>query len=70
MKTVDIIISTPSILGAHFAVWCRNSVLTFDQGPHDPADYPNVKFVATAGELCPQGISPLRYRYFRLTKSG
>ncbi|KLO16789.1 nonribosomal peptide synthetase 12 [Schizopora paradoxa] len=40
MKTVDIIISTPSILG-----------------PHDPADYPNVKFVATAGELCPQALA-------------
>lgn len=24
-------------------------------GPHDPIDYPNIKFVATAGEVCPQG---------------
>lgn len=22
---------------------------------HDPKDYPNVKYVATAGEVCPQG---------------
>ncbi|KZV88846.1 nonribosomal peptide synthetase 12 [Exidia glandulosa HHB12029] len=40
MKTVDVIVSTPSILG-----------------PHDPADYPNVKFVATAGEACPQSLA-------------
>ncbi|KAI5117922.1 hypothetical protein M0805_002001 [Coniferiporia weirii] len=40
MKTVDIIIATPSILA-----------------PHDPADYPNVKFVATAGEVCPQALA-------------
>ncbi|KAH8114567.1 nonribosomal peptide synthetase 12 [Phellopilus nigrolimitatus] len=40
MKTVDIIIATPSILA-----------------PHDPKDYPNVKYVATAGEVCPQGLA-------------
>lgn len=40
MKTVDIVIATPSILG-----------------PHDPADYPNIKFVATAGEVCPQTLA-------------
>ncbi|EJC98159.1 nonribosomal peptide synthetase 12 [Fomitiporia mediterranea MF3/22] len=40
MKSVDIIIATPSILA-----------------PHDPSDYPNVKFVATAGEVCPQSLA-------------
>ncbi|TBU28644.1 nonribosomal peptide synthetase 12 [Dichomitus squalens] len=36
MKTVDIVIATPSMMA-----------------PHDPADYPNIKVVATAGEPCP-----------------
>ncbi|KAI0641841.1 hypothetical protein C8Q79DRAFT_1028831 [Trametes meyenii] len=36
MKTVDIVIATPSMMA-----------------PHDPADYPNIKVVTTAGELCP-----------------
>lgn len=40
MKTVDIIIATPSIIAKH-----------------DPADYPNVKYVATAGEVCPQALA-------------
>ncbi|KZT42672.1 nonribosomal peptide synthetase 12 [Sistotremastrum suecicum HHB10207 ss-3] len=25
--------------------------------PHDPADYPNIKVVATAGEVCPQALA-------------
>ncbi|TFK89560.1 nonribosomal peptide synthetase 12 [Polyporus arcularius HHB13444] len=36
MKTVDVVIATPSMMA-----------------PHDPADYPNIKVVATAGEPCP-----------------
>ncbi|TDL22237.1 nonribosomal peptide synthetase 12 [Rickenella mellea] len=40
MKSVDIVISTPTILGQH-----------------DPANYPNIKFVATAGEVCPQPLA-------------
>ncbi|EIW59229.1 nonribosomal peptide synthetase 12 [Trametes versicolor FP-101664 SS1] len=36
MKTVDIVIATPSMMA-----------------PHDPADYTNIKVVATAGEPCP-----------------
>ncbi|KAL5524650.1 hypothetical protein ACEPAF_9790 [Sanghuangporus sanghuang] len=40
MKSVDIIIATPSILA-----------------PHDPSEYPNVKYVATAGEACPQALA-------------
>ncbi|KAH8104625.1 nonribosomal peptide synthetase 12, partial [Cristinia sonorae] len=40
MKTVDIVIATPSMLT-----------------PHDPADYPNIKAVATAGEPCPQRLA-------------
>lgn len=55
MKTVDIIIATPSILGAHRL---DNQHLDLDltsaAAPHDPADYRNVKYVATAGEVCPQ----------------
>jgi hypothetical protein len=26
-------------------------------GPHDPEDYPNIKSVATAGEVCPQTLA-------------
>lgn len=26
---------------------------------HDPADYPNIKVLATAGEPCPQGTNSL-----------
>ncbi len=37
MKTVDIVIATPSMLV-----------------PHEPSDYPNIKAVAVAGEVCPQ----------------
>ncbi|KAI0041517.1 AMP-binding protein [Auriscalpium vulgare] len=40
LKTVDVVICTPSILI-----------------PHDPADYPNIKIVATAGEPCPQWLA-------------
>ncbi|TCD70141.1 hypothetical protein EIP91_004611 [Steccherinum ochraceum] len=40
MKTVDIIIATPSMMT-----------------PHNPADYPNIKAVATAGEPCPQSLA-------------
>lgn len=38
MKTVDVVVATPSMLA-----------------PHDPADYPNIKVVAVAGEPCPKG---------------
>jgi non-ribosomal peptide synthetase component F len=38
MKTVDIVIATPSMMG-----------------PHAPEDYPNIKAVAVAGEVCPTG---------------
>ncbi|KAF8888382.1 AMP-binding protein [Gymnopilus junonius] len=40
LKTVDVVISTPSILASH-----------------NPADYPNLKVVATAGEMCPQNLA-------------
>ncbi|KAI8968791.1 hypothetical protein BD414DRAFT_541258 [Trametes punicea] len=40
MKTVDIVIATPSMMA-----------------PHDPADYPNIKVVATAGEPCPLSLA-------------
>ncbi|KAK7690040.1 hypothetical protein QCA50_006685 [Cerrena zonata] len=40
MKTVDIVIATPSMMT-----------------PHNPADYPNIKVVATAGEPCPQALA-------------
>ncbi|KAF9803794.1 hypothetical protein IEO21_09559 [Rhodonia placenta] len=40
LKTVDVVISTPSILAQH-----------------DPADYPNIRVVATAGEPCPQSLA-------------
>ncbi|RDB21480.1 Linear gramicidin synthase subunit D [Hypsizygus marmoreus] len=40
MRTVDIVIATPSILALH-----------------DPADYPNIKVVAVAGEPCPKGLA-------------
>ncbi|EMD35698.1 acyl-CoA ligase [Gelatoporia subvermispora B] len=40
LKTVDVVICTPSILD-----------------PHDPADYPNIKVVATAGEPCSQALA-------------
>ncbi|OCH88429.1 AMP-binding protein [Obba rivulosa] len=34
-------------------VICTPSILV----PHDPADYPNIKVVATAGEPCPQALA-------------
>ncbi|KDQ16571.1 hypothetical protein BOTBODRAFT_54016 [Botryobasidium botryosum FD-172 SS1] len=40
LRAVDVVICTPTILGAH-----------------DPADYPNIKYVATAGEPCPQSLA-------------
>ncbi|KZV88847.1 acetyl-CoA synthetase-like protein [Exidia glandulosa HHB12029] len=40
MKTVHVVIATPSVLGQY-----------------DPADYPNIKFAATAGEVCPQSLA-------------
>ncbi|KAI0057826.1 nonribosomal peptide synthetase 12 [Artomyces pyxidatus] len=40
MKTVDVVIATPSMMI-----------------PHQPADYPNIKVVATAGEVCPQALA-------------
>ncbi|KAF4590153.1 putative NRPS-like protein biosynthetic cluster [Pleurotus pulmonarius] len=40
MKTVDIVIATPSMLV-----------------PHEPSDYPNIKAVAVAGEVCPQPLA-------------
>ncbi|KAJ7095859.1 nonribosomal peptide synthetase 12 [Mycena belliarum] len=42
MRSVDIVIGTPSMLV-----------------PHDPADYPNIKAVAVAGEACPKGLADL-----------
>lgn len=42
MKTVDVVIATPSMLL-----------------PHDPSDYPVIKYVAVAGEPCPKGKSYL-----------
>jgi len=46
MKTVDVVISTPSILTRH-----------------DPADYPNIKYVITGGEVCPQSLADRWARY-------
>ncbi|KAI0269909.1 nonribosomal peptide synthetase 12 [Gloeopeniophorella convolvens] len=40
LKTVDIVIATPSMMVSH-----------------DPKDYPNIKVVATAGEVCPQSLA-------------
>ncbi|KAI0051393.1 nonribosomal peptide synthetase 12 [Auriscalpium vulgare] len=40
LKTVDIVISTPSMLIRH-----------------KPSDYPNIRLVATAGEVCPQTLA-------------
>ncbi|CCM07254.1 uncharacterized protein FIBRA_09600 [Fibroporia radiculosa] len=40
LRTVDVVISTPSILVSH-----------------DPADYPNIRVVATAGESCPVALA-------------
>ncbi|EED79822.1 predicted protein [Postia placenta Mad-698-R] len=40
LKTVDVVISTPSILAQH-----------------GPADYPNIRIVAMAGEPCPQELA-------------
>ncbi|KAL0961153.1 hypothetical protein HGRIS_006125 [Hohenbuehelia grisea] len=40
MKTVDIVIATPSMLT-----------------PHEPAEYPNIKAIAVAGEVCPQSLA-------------
>ena len=40
LRTVDVVIATPSILSAYH-----------------PADFPNVRHVATAGEPCPQRIA-------------
>ncbi|KAI0801910.1 nonribosomal peptide synthetase 12 [Irpex lacteus] len=40
LKTVDIVIATPSIIARH-----------------DPADYPNIKVLATAGEPMPQPVA-------------
>ncbi|KAI0052057.1 AMP-binding protein [Auriscalpium vulgare] len=42
-----------SVLKAVDVVICTPSILV----PHDPADYPNIKFVATAGEPCPQWLA-------------
>ena len=38
LRTVDVVIATPSVLGMY-----------------NPKDYPNIKYAATAGEVCPQG---------------
>ncbi|RDB22261.1 Linear gramicidin synthase subunit C [Hypsizygus marmoreus] len=40
MKTVDVVIATPSMLA-----------------PHDPAEHPNIKVVAVAGEPCPKALA-------------
>ncbi|CCM02055.1 uncharacterized protein FIBRA_04131 [Fibroporia radiculosa] len=40
LRTVDVVISTPSILASH-----------------DPANYPNIRVVATAGEPCPVALA-------------
>ncbi|KAH9840976.1 AMP-binding protein [Rhodofomes roseus] len=40
LRTVHVVISTPSILAQH-----------------DPADYPNIRVVATAGEPCPVALA-------------
>lgn len=40
LKTVDVVISTPTILE-----------------PYNPEDFPNIKYVATAGEPCPQSLA-------------
>ena len=40
MKSVDVVIATPSMLASH-----------------DPADYPNIRLIAVAGEPCPKGKS-------------
>ncbi|KZT66961.1 amino acid adenylation domain-containing protein [Daedalea quercina L-15889] len=50
LKTVQVVICTPSILASH-----------------DPADYPNLRVVATAGEPCPQPLADkwaAHVRYF------
>ncbi|KAH7107851.1 acetyl-CoA synthetase-like protein [Auriculariales sp. MPI-PUGE-AT-0066] len=40
LRTVDVVIATPSVLGMY-----------------DPKDYPNIKYAATAGEVCPQSLA-------------
>lgn len=40
LRTVDVVISTPSILSTY-----------------RPADFPNIRIVATAGEPCPQQLA-------------
>lgn len=40
LKSVDVVIATPSILARY-----------------DPVDFPNIKYVATAGEPCPQALA-------------
>jgi len=32
-------------------------------GPHEPDDYPNIKYIATAGEVCPQALADKWSKY-------
>ncbi|KAH6906423.1 nonribosomal peptide synthetase 12 [Coprinopsis sp. MPI-PUGE-AT-0042] len=48
MRTVDILFSTPSMLG-----------------PHNPADYPNLRTVVVAGEACPKATADLWGSHFQ-----
>lgn len=58
MKTVDILIATPSILRKPFFLWYVTVTYLLFLGRHNPADYPNISYIATAGEACPQGMYP------------